>query len=198
MLWTKLCLEWTGYGNIGFGTGAIFIDRKTIPLVKGNGTPGCRRVVGSEDMMIEARSQCDVPSKTLYRSLGVMTPAWMTETVELSPGVRVARVLLNDAGGECQVQIVNLGERSVRLNKNQDIGELHPVQVNEEVTMSLKLQDKNEELMSKTLMEYMSVEVPCEAKEQLRELSIDHDDGLENTTVSERKNSKCILENHGQ
>lgn len=164
--------------HIGFSTCAIFFDRGRIPLVKGNGVG---KVVVSEDTMIDARSKCDVSSKTLYGGLGVMAPAWMTETGEFSPGVRVARVLLDDARGECQVRIINLGEQSVRqlrLNKNQDIGRLHLVQVNEEDVKRSMVQDKDEKVMLEMLTKDLLSEVPYEAKEQLNKLLVVHKDVL--------------------
>lgn len=57
--------------RIGFGTGALFIGRRRIPLVRGNGSTWCRRVIVAEEVVVLPRSQCDVPSKTLYGSLAV-------------------------------------------------------------------------------------------------------------------------------
>jgi len=162
--------------HIGFGTGALFIGRKRIPLVTGNGGVWCRRVVVAEEVDIPPRSQCDVLARTLYGNLAVTSPAWMTEAAEVMPGVHVGRVLLGDKGDVAPIRIINLGETAVRLAKGQSMGELHPVRVTEENNRTMGTSLKNESLMVEGLIQDLPDAVPVEAKETLRELLIKYED----------------------
>jgi len=105
--------------RIGFGTGAIFIGRRRTPLVRGNGASWCRRVVVAEEVVVSARSQCDVPSKTLYGSLTATAPAWMTEASELKPGIHMARVVIRHDANVTQVRVVNICDHPATLSKDR-------------------------------------------------------------------------------
>src|SRR5678815_3347756 len=189
-----LVMDWLreAHCHIGFGTGALFIGRKQIPLVKGNGASWCRRVVVAEEVVISPRSQCDVPSKTLYGSLGVTAPAWMTEASELSPGVHVARVLLRDQTNMGQVRVINLSEQPVRLCRDQMIGELHPVQVNEEEEIEKsEVENEPENPIADGLMKDLPEVVPPEARESLRRLLVEYKDVFSASEGDLRKTMVC-------
>jgi len=180
--------------RIGFGTGALFVGRKRIQLVKGNGSTWCRRVVVAEEVEIAPRSQCDVPAKTLYGYLGATSTGWMTEATELMPGVRVARVLFGDRTNEAPIRIVNLGERVVRLVKDQSIGGLHPVQVTEPARDDQKEEERSGSSLTDGLMNDIPEEVPEQAKTALRELLTKFEDvfsategDLGRTNITEHK-----------
>jgi len=128
-----LGMEWlrTHRCNISFGTGALFIGRKRIRLVKGDGASWCRRVVVAEEVVVAPKSQCDISSKMLYGNLTVTAPAWMTESAQISPGVHIARVLVRDDANMAPVRILNLGDQLAKLHKDQVICNLYPVQVGE-------------------------------------------------------------------
>jgi len=117
--------------NISLGTGALFVGRKRIPLVKGDGNSWCRRVVVAEEIVVAPKSQCDIPSKMQYGNLSSIAPAWMTETAQISPGVHIARVMVRDDADRAPVRVLNLGERPATLTKDQVICQLHPVEVEE-------------------------------------------------------------------
>ena len=93
--------------RLGFGMGALFVRRRRIPLVKGNGDTWCRRVIVAEEVMVSPKCQLDIPVKTLYGDLTTIAPAWMTEAREIQPGVHLARVVVGDSA-ETQVRVVNL------------------------------------------------------------------------------------------
>src|SRR5688572_11565551 len=114
--------------RLSFGTGALFIDRKRISLVRGNGSMWCRRVIVAEEVIVSPRCQSDVPVRTLYGDLTTVAPAWMTEAQEIQPGVHLARVVVDDHADN-RVRIINLSENEVRLSKDQMLGGLHPVEV---------------------------------------------------------------------
>src|SRR5678815_2918815 len=88
--------------RLGFGTGALFIGRKRISLVRGNGAGWCRRVIVAEEVVVSPKCQFDVPVKTLYGDLSSVAPAWMTDAKEIRPGVHLARVVVGDDAGTTQ------------------------------------------------------------------------------------------------
>lgn len=57
----------------------------------------------AKEVVVPPRSQYDVPSKILYGSLAVTSPAWMTETEEIAPGARTARVAIEDRAQTMEV-----------------------------------------------------------------------------------------------
>src|SRR5688572_2847956 len=77
--------------RIGFGMGSLFVRRRRISLVRGNGSIWCRRVIVAEEVLVSNKSQRDVPVKTMYGNLTTVAPAWMTEAKEIQPGVHLAR-----------------------------------------------------------------------------------------------------------
>ena len=81
---------------------------------------------------IPPRSQYDVLARTLFGNLSVTSPDWMNEAAEVMPGVHVGRVLLGDKGDVAPIRIINLGETAVCPEKDQSMGESHPVRVTEE------------------------------------------------------------------
>lgn len=191
-----LGMEWLRENRcrLGFGTGALFVGRRRIPLVKGNGSSWCRRVVVAEEVVVSPRSQCDVPSKTLYGSLAVCAPAWMTETSEVVPGVYVARVLVEDSANAAQVRVINLNEQPAKLCKDQVIGGLHPVQVAEEEEEMNQVEALDEHKVVKDLMAELADDAPMEAKEKLecllktyKDVFSLHERDLGRTTLVEHK-----------
>jgi transposase InsO family protein/predicted aspartyl protease len=115
--------------RLGFGTGALFVGRRRISLIRGNGSTWCRRVIVAEEVLVSPKCQRDVPVKTLYGDITTVAPAWMTEAKEIQPGVHLARVVIGDRVGTTQVRVVNLSEDPVRLIKDQMLSGLHPVEV---------------------------------------------------------------------
>src|SRR5678815_1250536 len=109
--------------------GSLFVRRRRISLVRGNGSIWCRRVIVPEEVLVSPKSQRDIPVKTMYGNLTTVAPAWMTEAKEIQPGVHLARVVVGDKADTTQVRIVNLNEGPVRFAKDLPLGGLHPVQV---------------------------------------------------------------------
>ena len=107
----------------------MFVGRKRIPLVRGNGAVWCRRVIVAEEVTISPKCQFDVPVRTQYKDLTSVAPAWMTEAREVQSGIHLARVVVGDDADMAQVRIVNLNDDPVLLVKDQVLGELHPVEV---------------------------------------------------------------------
>ena len=153
--------------RLGFGTGALFVGRRKIPLVKGNGSTWCRRVIVAEDVLIPPKCQQDIAAKTLFGNLSAMAPAWMTEVREIMPGVHVARVLVNEKASNSLVRVVNLTKEPIRLDKDQLLGGLYPVQI--EVSGETQ-ESPGEPPFEEALLNELPEDVPHEAKKKLEGL----------------------------
>lgn len=116
------------------------------------------------------RSQCDVPSKMLYGDLKTMAAALLTETGEVSPGVRVARVAIADNSNLALVRVLNLKEQPVKLLEGQPIGGLKPVQVTDEEENMQSPEVSIDDLVLERLLEDLPDDVPLEAKGRLKAL----------------------------
>ena len=162
--------------RLGFGTGSLFIGRKRISLVRGNGAGWCRRVIVAEDVVVSPKCQFDVPVKTLFGDLSSVAPAWMTDAKEIRPGVHLARVVVGDDAGTTQVRVVNLTEEPVRLVKDQLLGGLHPVEVECRETREEGQEPVGEAVPCEMLLADLPEEVMPETREQLRELLTEFSD----------------------
>jgi len=126
--------------RIGFGTGALFIGRRRIPLVQCDGSSWFRR------MMELPRSQCGVTCKT------ATAPIWTTVDLE--------QVVLKD-------DRVSMGNEPTMLTKYCVLGESHHVQMileeeNGEVTVTTENYPVREESMKH--------HVPTKMRERQRRL----------------------------
>lgn len=101
--------------RLGFGSGALFIGRRRISLVRCDGSSWCRRVVVAEDVVVASRSQSDIPCITQYRNLSTTAGAWMTEAGEILPGVHVARVIVGVDANNTFVRVINLNNKPATL-----------------------------------------------------------------------------------
>jgi transposase InsO family protein len=172
-----LGMDWLRHHRcrLGFGQGALFVGRRRIPLVKGNGSLWCRRVMVAEETTVLPRSQCDIPCKTQYRDLTTSAQAWMTESKEIQPGLHVARVVLDDDADNACIRVVNLNEQPALLSADLMLGDLHPVMV--------EVRDENETQTGTTddnslvakLMDEISEDVPADVKERLNELLVEYE-----------------------
>ena len=176
--------------RLGFGMGSLFVRRRRISLVKGNGSIWCRRVIVAEEVLVAPKSQRDIPIKTMYGDLTTVAPAWMTEAREIQPGVHLARVVVGDHA-DARVRVVNLSEDPVRLPKDRPLGELHPVQV--------EISERNREngdavdhaSPSEKLLADLPEEVPPEIRERLSALLIEYGDVFSVTDRDLGKTSVC-------
>ena len=81
-----------------FRAGQLTIQGETHLLLGGVDAAICRRLVVQEQVVIPARSQMDVPTKTVYSNLKATRDtggaSWMTESEEAAHGLQVARTLV--------------------------------------------------------------------------------------------------------
>src|ERR1043165_6707022 len=155
--------------RLGFGMGSLFVGRKRIPLVRGNGSIWCRRVIVAEEVLVSPKSQRDIPIKTMYGDPTTIAPAWMTEAREIQPGVHLARVVIGDHA-DARVRVVNLSEDPVRLSKDRPLGELHPVEIELCETKRAHGDAVDQASPSEKLLADLPEEVPREIRERLRAL----------------------------
>jgi len=162
--------------RLGFGNGALFIGRQRIPLVKGNGTMWCRRVIVAEAVEISPKSQSDVAVRTLYGDLSSTAPAWMTETKEIQPGVHLARVVVRGGNDATQVRVINLNGEPVKLGKDQLLGGLHPVEVDVLESSGGHKETAGDGFSLTALLEDLPTEVTPKIRTQLERLLNDYRD----------------------
>ena len=177
--------------RLGFGMGSLFVRRKRISLVRGNGSIWCRRVIVAEEVLVSPKSQRDIPVKTMYGDLTTVAPAWITEAREIQPGVHLARVVVGDYA-DTRVRVVNLSEDPVRLPKDRPLGELHPVQV--ELT-EINCEDREaagQASPSEQLLSDLPEEVPPEIRERLGALPVEYSDIFSATDRDLGKTSVCM------
>src|SRR5678816_4184140 len=177
--------------RLGFGMGSLFVRRRRISLVRGNGSTWCRRVIVAEEVLVFPKSQRDIPIKTMYADLTTEAPAWMTEAREIQPGVHLARVVVGDHV-DARVRVVNLSEDPVRLPRDRPLGELHPVQVelteiNCEAREAAGHASPREQLLSD-----LPEEVPPEIRERLGALLVEYGDVFSATDRDVGKTSVCM------
>ena len=177
--------------RLGFGTGALFVGRRRIPLVKGNGSLWCRRVVVAEDVVVAPRSQCDVPCVMQYRNLSTTAEAWITEAGEVQPGVHLARVVLEDSANSACVRVVNLNEQPATLSGKQLLGGLHPVQIGDERRVTQCARANMVAPMIETLMKDVSDDVPESVKGRLKELLLEFNDVFSTSDQDLGRTSVC-------
>ena len=72
----------------------------------------CRRLVFQESIVIQALSQMDIPTKTVYSNLKATRDAagtsWMTKSVETAHGLQIARTLVPNHLLEVPVRVMNV------------------------------------------------------------------------------------------
>src|SRR5688572_22186792 len=176
--------------RLGFGMGSLFVRRRRISLVKGNGSIWCRRVIVAEEVLVAPKSQRDIPIKTMYGDLTTVAPAWMTEAREIQPGVHLARVVVGDHV-DARVRVVNLSEDPVRLPKDRPLGELHPVQVEISERNRGNGDAVDHASPSEKLLADLPEEVPPEIRERLSALLIECGDVFSVTDRDLGKTSVC-------
>lgn len=179
--------------RLGFGTGALFIGRRRIPLVRGNGSQWCRRVMVAEEVIVAPRSQQDVPYVTQYKDLSTTAKAWMTEAAEILPGVHLARVALNGGADRACVRVINLNEEPATLSANLLLGELHPVQLSAVGHDDSPGVSEGVHTVVDTLVQGVSEGISDELKEKLRALLLKYGDVL---SVSEQDLGRTTVCQH--
>src|SRR6218665_1699199 len=164
--------------RLGFGGGALFVGRRRLQLVRGNGSVWCRRVIVAQEVVVAPKCQLDVPVKTVYGNLSSIAPAWMTEAKELEPGVHLARVVVDDSAETTQVRIVNLTDGPVRLGKDRLLGGLHPVEIETKGKCDRSREPTGEVSPVDALMNDLPEEVTGDVRAQLRDLLEEYRDVL--------------------
>lgn len=115
----------------------------------------------------------DVPVETLYGVLSSVAPAWMTET---KPGVNLALFVVGDKADTTQEWLVNLGEDPVRLDKDQLLSGLHPVEIQRPVKCDRSREPVTEECPVEILPMGLQEQVAFDSRAQFRDLLTEYQD----------------------
>ena len=125
-----------------FRTKKLTIEGETHLLLDGVDAAICRRLVVQEQVVIPARSQMDVLTKTVYSNLKATRDpsgaSWMTESEEAVHGLQVARTLVPNRLLEVPVRVVNVSDQPVSCEKGAVVSILEQVNVMAPMTPDTK------------------------------------------------------------
>ena len=114
-------------------TGRMTIEGKTHLLLDGEDAIICRRLVVQESVVIPARSQMDILTKTVYSNLKATQdaagPSWITESGETAHGLQTARTLVPNRLLEVPVRVTNVLEHPVTWEKGDTVNSLEQVDI---------------------------------------------------------------------
>jgi len=119
---------------------------RTFKLFAHKPTWSVRRIVVQESVKVPPRCHQLISTKAVYSDLGPTFSEWMSQPIELAPGVRLARTLVRDQPTNVKVQVVNTNDRHVVLQQGLTLGGLEEVQVAGEPDTSLASDDSNVDL----------------------------------------------------
>jgi hypothetical protein len=87
-----------------------------------------RRIYAAEDMEVPARSQCDIPVKSVWNTLPAKYADWLLESKTLPNGVMLARTLLAPGGNTVCVRGINSSNEVKTVSAGQLLGRAEPIQ----------------------------------------------------------------------
>ena len=116
-----------------FKTGRLTITGESHLLLDGVDAAICRRLVVQEDVIVPARSQMDVPTKTVYSNLKATRDpdgaSWITESGVTGRGLQVVRTLVPNLLTDVPVRVMNILDYPVTWEKGSVVSTLEPVDV---------------------------------------------------------------------
>ena len=112
-----------------FGQNHLFIDGYPHVPLERRGPPKCRRVLLTDDVVLPAKKQVDVPVRSPVQSLRRLGCSTLLESQVVRPGVYTARTLLPGKTHGMVVRVVNTTARPQKLSAETCIGHLTPVDV---------------------------------------------------------------------
>ena len=93
----------------------------------------CLRLVVQESIVIPARCQLDMPTKTVYRNLKATRDSagtsWMTESGDTVHGLQIPRTLVLNRLLEVSVRVMNVQDHPVTWKKGNTVSNLEQVDV---------------------------------------------------------------------
>jgi hypothetical protein len=96
-------------------------------LVAHKPTGSIRRVILQEETVLPPRCETTILAKTIYSDLSLRANEWSSKPIELSPGVRLARTLVDDKPTNVPLRVVNTNNHATCLRSGFPLGSLEPV-----------------------------------------------------------------------
>ena len=98
-----------------FGQRILLINGIQISLIVHKPTGSVRRVILREETVVPPRCEMTVLAKTVYSDLSLGCDEWSSKTFELSPGVRLARTLVEDKPTDVPLRLINTNDYAAPL-----------------------------------------------------------------------------------
>jgi len=94
------------------------VNGVVFPLIPGDKTGMCRRVVATEKVILPARSQAIVPGRVEMNRMSSDSGGgvWTTEVSELKNGVNVARAILTERLDDLPILVLNCSDEPCEIN----------------------------------------------------------------------------------
>lgn len=127
-------------------------------------------MIVAQEVVVAPKCQRDVPVRTLYGHLSSTAPPWMTEAKEFQPGVHLARVVVGGNADTAEVRVININEEPIKLDKDQLLGGLHPVEIEYHETSDRDQRSVDGNSHVAALLAALSDEVTADIKAKAEEL----------------------------
>ena len=119
-----------------FNQRSVDIRGKQLKLYAHKPTWGVRRIVLQETVELQPRSQQNLPAKTVYSNFSPSLSNWISQPIEIAPGVRLARTVVRDRPTDVHVNVVNTNDHTVVLPPDLPLGRLEEAHVEAPVAPS--------------------------------------------------------------
>jgi len=118
-----------------FAKDILFVNGVVFPLVPGEKTGMCRRVVATERVIIPARSQAIAPGRVKMNRMSsdANSGVWTTELSELRNGVNVARAILPERLNDLPILVLNCSNEPCEINAETILTKLSLAQCDEQI-----------------------------------------------------------------
>jgi len=108
-------------GTLHFGDRVIHAYRRTLGKV-------CRQVMVSENYIVPARNEANVPVKMLDKDIPHPTDNWVIETKQLSTRVMTARTLIDEKQKRLVASVCNYSDEPYELKADYNLARVEPVE----------------------------------------------------------------------
>jgi hypothetical protein len=159
-----------------FASGSLFIGEKRYALKhRHTKSTWIRRVTVAENIVIPARSECDVPVNVMCRNVGSEPISagklWITKQRVVKPEMMVSSTLLTDAVSDVCVRVVNLADADLGLNKDEYVSDLEPAElVNDNAREEDAVEDGATPAHIKAIVDSVDPSISYESRRKLEAL----------------------------
>jgi len=121
-----LGVEWLRCNRMvwDFARDILLVNGVIFPLIPGEKSGMCRRVVATEKVIVPARSQAIVPGRVEMNRMVSSSKGgvWTTEVSELRNGVNVARAILPERLNDLPILVLNCSDEPCEINADNTNG----------------------------------------------------------------------------